>query len=639
MSTCHDGSGAAARPVLLQTPRIALVGAPNSGKTSVFNHLTGSHQRTANYPGVTVTRTVGEVRAPARPDGGRSPRTAPAVLLEDLPGTYSLTPASPDEEVVAEVLAGDHGDVPPPDAVLLVADATVLRRTLSLLAAVLDLGRPVALVLTMVDELAARGGGVDPAALSRALGVAVVPVVGHRGQGVPALRELLPDPSAWAQPAVPPPTQGTALRAWADSVLDAAAYHPPSADPRTRRLDAVLLHPVWGTVVFLVTMALFFQAIFTLATPLVDAVDGAFAGLGGWVAEHVGPPLLADFLATAIIGGVGGVLVFLPQILLLFLMISLLENIGYMARAAFLMDRVMAVSGLDGRAFVSMLSSVACAVPGIMSTRTIPSSRDRIATIMAAPLMTCSARLPVYLLLVSLLVDDGARWGPFGAQGLVLFGLYLLGGVSAMVAAWAFKTTVLRSGSLPFYLELPPYRVPAWRTVAVAVWHAASAFVRKVGTIILGTTVVLWALLTFPGPQLQDSYAAAFGRLVEPVFAPLGFDWRICVGLVGAMAAREVFVSTLGQIITAQDPENPISALSTLTYDHGAHAGDLVFTAPTVAALLVFFVYALQCFATIAVMRRETNSWRWPLVAFVYMGVLAYAMALLARLLVGALVG
>lgn len=438
---------------------------------------------------------------------------------------------------------------------------------------------------------------------------------------------------------MPPPTHGAELRAWADSVLAAAAYHPPSVDPRTRRIDHVLLHPLWGTLVFLVTMALFFQAIFTLAAPLVDAIDGAFAGLGGWVAEHVGPPLLADFLATALIGGVGGVLVFLPQIVLLFLLISLLENIGYMARAAFLMDRVMAVSGLDGRAFVSMLSSVACAVPGIMSTRTIPSSRDRIATMMAAPLMTCSARLPVYLLLVGLLVDEDARWGPFGLQGLVLFGLYLLGGVSAMVAAWAFKATVLRSGTLPFYLELPPYRVPSWRTVGLAVWHAASTFLRKVGTIILAVTVVLWVLLTFPGPGLEHSAAAAVGRAVEPVFAPLGFDWRICVGLIGSLAAREVFVSTLGQIVAAQDPENPLSALAGLTFDHGPHAGELVLTAPTTAALLVFFVYALQCVSTLAVMRRETNGWRWPAVAFGYLFVVAYVMALLTRVVVAALTG
>lgn len=339
-------------------------------------------------------------------------------------------------------------------------------------------------------------------------------------------------------------------------------------------------------------------------------------------------------------------LVFLPQIVLLFLLISLLEGVGYLSRAAFLMDRVMAVSGLDGRAFVAMLSSVACAIPGIMSTRTMPSSRDRIATMLSAPLMACSAGLPVYLLLVALLVPQDARWGPFGLQGLTLFLLYLAGGLSALVAASVLRSTVLRRGGLPFYLELPPYRVPALRTVVASVWAAAWTFLRKVGRIILVASAILWALMTFPTqtdrtegmtePQasayvLDHSYAAGLGRTIEPIFEPLGFEWRINVGLVGAMAAREVFVSTLGQVVAAEDPEDPQEALRQLTYTEGEHAGERIFTAPTIVALLTFFVYAMQCVSTLAVMRRESNSWRWPVVAFVYMSALAWVMAYLAR--------
>jgi ferrous iron transport protein B len=406
-------------------------------------------------------------------------------------------------------------------------------------------------------------------------------------------------------------------------------------------------------VVFFAVMALFFQTVFTLAAPVQNWIEALFAWLSGRVHAHVGNPWLSGLLGDALIGGVGGVVVFLPQIVLLFLLLALLEGVGYMARAAFLMDRVMSRFGLEGRAFVALLSSFACAVPGIMATRTLPSARDRLATMMAAPLMTCSARLPVYVLLIGLLVDPDAKVGPFGAQGMVMFGLYLLGAVSAMLAAWAFKRLGDRRGTpVPFFMELPPYRLPAPRAVLVAMWSSARAFLRKCSTVIVATSVLLWLLLNLPlhtdaqlraaGVDTTDavavsaytvdhSYAAGLGRLVSPVFDPLGFDWRINVGVLSAQAARETFVATLGQVAAAEDPEQPQQALRNMTRTGESRAGEPVFTAPTVAALLVYFVYALQCMATVAVLRRETGTWRWPAIALGYLTVLAWLMAYLAR--------
>ncbi|WP_432058315.1 ferrous iron transporter B [Streptomyces sp. bgisy022] len=640
MSTgCHDAGGADA--ALPQAPRIALVGAPNSGKTSIFNALTGLRAKTGNYPGVTVSRYVGT----ARTDRHRH-------LVEDLPGTYSLEPISPDEQITVDVLDGRQG-ADRPDALLLVVDATTLRRSLGFVAQVLARGLPVCAVVTFTDELARRQGRLDIDAFAQALGVLVLPVVGHRGLGIAQLREQLTTWRTWPAPVVAPPTEVGERDAWAESVLAFAGYRPPERHRITQRVDGVLLHPVWGTAVFFAVMMLFFQTVFTLAAPLQGWVETLFAWLSDQVDAHVGQPWLSGLLGDALIGGVGGVLVFVPQIVLLFLLLALLEGIGYLARAAFLMDRVMARFGLEGRAFVALLSSFACAIPGIMATRTLPSAKDRLATMMAAPLMTCSARLPVYVLLIGLLVDPAAKAGPFGAQGLVMFGLYLLGAVSAMLAAWGFKKLGDRHGRpVPFFMELPPYRLPAPRAVMVAMWSSARAFLRKCSTVIVATSVVLWLLLNLPlhtdaqlsvaGVDSTDSvavsaytvdhsYAAGLGQLVAPVFDPLGFDWRINVGVLSAQGARETFVATLGQVAAAEDPERPEQALAAMTYPDGPHAGEAVFTAPTIAALLVYFVYALQCMATVAVLRRETGTWRWPAIAFAYLTVLAWLMAYLAR--------
>ncbi|MEV4481604.1 ferrous iron transporter B [Micromonospora coxensis] len=637
---CHGGGVAAPAPT--EAVRIALVGSPNAGKTSVFNALTGLTAKTGNYPGVTVSRYVGTCRSgDAR------------FIVEDLPGAYSLEPISPDEQVAVDVLDGRLDGSGRPDALLMVLEATTLRRSLGLLAQVLGRGLPTCVVLTFTDELARRQGHLDVASLATALGVPVVPVLGHRGRGVDALRDRLTGWREWPVPVVPPPVEPSERDAWIESVLDFARYRAAQPHRTTQRIDAVLLHPVWGTLVFLAVMTLFFQTVFTLAAPLQDAVESLFALLGRLVDRHVDNPWLSGFLGDALIGGVGGVLVFLPQIALLFLLLALLEGVGYLSRAAFLMDRVMARVGLEGRAFVALLSSFACAIPGIMATRTLPSARDRLATMLAAPLMTCSARLPVYVLLISLLVDPSARWGPFGVQGLVMFGMYLLGAVSAMLTAWLFKRVVDRRGAvLPFYLELPPYRLPSARSVLIAVWDAAKSFLRKCSTIILVTTAALWLLLNLPLHSDADlrgagvdtgnpaavsayvvdhSYAAGLGRLVQPVFAPLGFDWRISVGVLSAQSARETFVATLGQVAAAEDPEQPTQALRDLTHPDGPHAGQPVFTPPTVVAVLVYFAYALQCMATVGVIRRETGTWKWPLVAFGYLTGLAWVLAFLAR--------
>ncbi|MFE2380674.1 ferrous iron transporter B [Streptomyces misionensis] len=646
--SAHCGPTGATTGTLAGATRLALVGSPNSGKSTLFNALTGLRTKTGNYPGVTVARYEGTARA------GKH-----EVVIEDLPGTYSLDPISPDEQVVADVLDPDNPDLGTPDGILVTLDATTLRRSLGLLAQVMLTGLPICVVLTFRDELARRGGTLDVAALRRALGVPVVAVTGGSRNDLAELQAALPDPASWERPVLPPPTDPAQRRAWVESLLASAGYEVPEIDQRTRRIDAVLLHPLWGTLIFFATMFAFFQIIFTVATPLQDAVQSVFDRLGTLVTEYVSNPLLSGFLGNALIGGLGSVVVFLPQIALLFLMISLLEGSGYLSRAAFLMDRLMARAGLEGRAFVALLSSLACAIPGIMATRSLPSAKDRFATMMGAPLMTCSARLTVYVLLTGLLVSPGSSVGPFGAQGVVMFALYLVGALSAMATAWVFKRFSSRGGPvLPFYMEMPSYRLPRPRAVADAIWSACKGFLAKVGRIILVVTVGLWLLLSLPmhsdaqlrsagvdpadrtavsAYEVDHSYAADIGHVIEPVFEPLGFDWRINVGVLGSLSAREVFVATLGQVAAAQNPDQPTEALTHMTYTDGPHQGQKLFTPATTAALLVFFLYALQCMSTIGVMRRETGSWKWPAVAFGYMFVLAWTMAFVTHTVVGAL--
>ena len=684
---CHCGSSNS-KTLVAGARRIALAGAPNAGKTSIYNALTGLRAKTGNYPGVTVTRSLGTCRI------GETDLT-----IEDLPGAYSLDPISPDEQVVRDVLTDASETVSTPDALVVVVDATTLRRGMNFVAEALALDLPTCLVVTMTDELTRRFGRLDVAALGQALGIPAVRVVGNRGIGMPELRERLTEVAHWQRPPLPPPTAGGEVASWADSILAAADYEAPQQDRVTAAVDRVLLHPILGSLVFFAIMYTFFQAIFTWAAPLQDAVEGGFSALGqlvhGWLDDS--HPLLAGLLGDGLIGGVGAVLTFIPQIIIMFLIIAFLEGVGYMSRAAFLMDKIMSRAGLEGRAFVALLSSFACAIPGIMATRTLPSAKDRVATMLAAPLMTCSARLPVYVLLTSLTVPGDAKIGPLGARGTVMFALYLLGAVSAMAAAWAVKRLTDRGGVLlPFYMEMPPYRLPRPRTVALMVWDACKGFVKKAGTVITLTTLVLWVLLNMPmrsdeqfdayctanaecaavstavedpasstvkgddGQTVTDpeeldklleaqktsytmdhSWGAAIGKTVQPVFEPLGFDWRINVAILSSLAARETFVATLGQIAAAEDPEQPSAHLATMTYQQDTltnKTGDQLFNPATIAAILVFFVYALQCMSTAAAMRRETGTWKWPVIAYSYMFVTAWVMAAVARFIVAMLV-
>ena len=682
---CHCGSGSS-KTLVAGSPRIALAGAPNAGKTSIYNALTGLHAKTGNYPGVTVQRSLGTCKI-----GGTT------LTIEDLPGAYSLDPISPDEEIVHDVLTGTSSTVSAPDALVVVVDATTLQRGMNFIAEALALDLPTCLVVTMTDELSRRTGRLNVAALGQALGIPAVRVIGHRGIGMPDLRAQLAQVATWERTPLPPPTDPDEITSWADSVLAAADYQAPQNDQITSAVDKVLLRPIPGTIVFFTIMFLFFQAIFTWAEPFKGAIEDGFGALGtlvhGWLdASH---PLIAGLLGDGIIGGVGAVLTFIPQIIIMFLIISVLEGVGYMSRAAFLMDKVMSIAGLEGRAFVALLSSLACAIPGIMATRTLPSTKDRVATMLAAPLMTCSARLPVYVIMISLTVDGGAKVGPFGARGVVMFALYLLGAVSAMAAAWVVKQLTDRGNILlPFYMEMPPYRMPRVRTIAIMVWDACKGFLKKAGTIITLTTVILWALLNIPmrsdaqfeafcasdtqcaaisaavddpssstvkgddgevvtDPEelgklldaqktsytMDNSWAAKAGKVVQPVFEPLGFDWRINVATLSSLAARETFVATLGQIAAAEDPEEPTSHLSAMTYQQDTltnKAGDQLFNPATVIAVLVFFVYALQCMATAGAMRRETGSWKWPVIAFTYMFVTAWVMAAATHAVVAA---
>lgn len=627
---------------------IGLLGNPNAGKSTLFNALTGLKAKVGNYPGVTVAKYTGTVQV----DGQE-------VLLEDLPGTYSLDPISPDEEVVAEAL--DLDSTHRPDGLVVVLDATSLRRSLGLLAQALQLGLPTTAVITFTDELARRRGWLDPVELSKAIGIPVLVVTAGHGAQVTDLKRHLLDPGSWARPVIPPPTTPSGTTAWISSVLAAAGHAQAAVDERTRRIDSVLLHPVSGMAIFLVAMFVFFQVIFTVAAPVQDLIANGFGWLGELVAEHITIGWLASLLANGVIGGVGGVLEFIPQIALLFLLLGLFESTGYMARVAYMMDRVMGRAGLEGRAFIAMLSSVACAVPGIMATRTLPSARDRLATMMTAPLMTCSARLPVYTLLIAMLVPADAKVWIFGAQGMVMFGMYLIGAIGAMLAAWVFKYLLRGKGpGLPFYMEMPSYRLPSWREVWRSVWDACVNFLRRVGGIILTLSILLWALLSLPitSPeqmaaagvdtsdevavaqyQIDNSVAADVGKAIQPVFEPLGFDWRITVGLVAAMGAREVFVATMSQVSAAENADDPSAELSAMTWLSGPHEGDPLFTPGVIAALLMFFAFALQCTSTIAALRRESGSWKWPAIAFGYMTTLAWLSAFVAKLIVDALVG
>ncbi|TNE47627.1 MAG: ferrous iron transporter B [Deltaproteobacteria bacterium] len=609
-------------------PLYVLVGSPNSGKSTLFNALTGLRVKVANYPGVTVERFEGVVALP----------NDKQLELVDLPGTYSLEPLSPEEQVTVSAVQGQMEGMSAPEGILFVCDCTSLERTLPQLGALLHMtDQPVVLVLTMLDELKARKGQVHPYKLERDLGIPVVGVVGNRGVGIQDLKDLLASPEKLERrsPQVPIPEDPAERFVWADEVLGRTYKAPAEGTPITDMLDKVLLHPVWGILVFLAVMVFFFQAIFQWAGPLQDGMEAGVLSLST-LAKGLPDGFFRSLLVDGIIAGVGGVVVFVPQIAMLFLLITLLEQVGYMSRAVFIIDRMMGWVGLDGRSFVSMLSSYACAIPGIMAARNIPDPKNRLVTILASPLMTCSARLPVYTLLIAAFVP-ATTYGIFNLQGLVMLGLYLLGGFAGMFLAMLLRRGPLRGSTMPFYIELPPYRAPTLMLVARAVWVPVWRFIKRAGTLILAASILLWLVLNYPqvsvpkdvtakGEQavssykIEHSYAAKLGKTFEPVIAPLGFDWRVGIGLIASLAAREVVVATLAQTYAVQASDEDTKALRKVLVHQlkppNSKGKNPVESLAVALSLLMFFVFALQCVSTLAVMQKETGSWKWPAISF-----------------------
>ena len=665
---------------------IALAGNPNSGKTTLFNAFTKLRQKVGNYPGVTVEKKTGTlVLAKDR-----------VVNVIDLPGMYSLSVRSPDEQIARDVLLGRASDTLKPDMVVCVVDAGNLERNLYLVSQIQDLGVPMIIALNMMDEVERQGRGIDVAKLSKRLGVPVIPTVANQNKGIEDLKQLIaqgvegtykrgwrmaPDleeeaghladvlvhnegfrpQEAFAealtflsQPKKPSYQEKTnaqihliqdrlqkkGLRArtaaiearydWIKSILkDSVKDESKKGPDLTARIDAVLTHKFFGWIFFAGIMGLVFYMIFTVAAVPMDLISRAFSQFGDWVVAVMPAGDLRDLMANGVIAGVGGVVMFLPQILILFLFIGLLQDTGYMARAAFIMDRVMNKVGLHGKSFIPLLSSFACAIPGIMSARTIESPKDRLVTILVAPLMSCSARLPVYAVMIAVIMPFATGWQK---AGLMLI-MYTIGIIGACCMAWFFKRTLLRSQKPVFIMELPPYRLPSWKAVVIHMWERSGLFLKRAGTVILAMSIILWALMTYPkhpgfekSEALKLSFAGQAGTIMEPVIKPLGYDWRIGIGLIGSFAAREVFVSTMSIVFNLGEDakENTLrEAFQKARWPDGR----ILFTPLACLSLMIFYVFALQCVSTIAVVYRETNSWRWPLFQFVYMAILAYLAA------------
>ena len=601
---------------------LALVGTPNSGKTSLFNALTGSRQKVANYPGVTVERKEGGFVTPS----GRQ------VSLVDLPGTYSLRGRSPDEEITRDMVLGRTPGEAVPDLVLCVADSTNLRLTIRLLLELKNTGRPLLLVLNMFDIATRRGVTVDVPRLSEALGVPVVTSIAVRKGGTAELLRRTDEIAAQAQPQVTEnlwePLTVAQLRATqreADRIIASTVSLPSRPDSWTARIDAVVLHPVAGLAILALILFVMFQAVFAWAQPLMELLSAAFGALGQFVHDTLPAGLLQSFLENGVISGVGSVIVFLPQIIIIFLFILLLEDFGYMARAAFLMDRIMGGAGLHGRAFIPLLSSFACAIPGIMATRVIDNRRDRLTTILIAPLMTCSARIPVYTLIISAFIPDTQVWGWANLRGLVMFGLYAAGILSALGVSFLIKFFMLRDyAPAPFMLELPDYKMPRPKSIAIGIYTRAKMFLQRAGTTIFSMMVLIWFLASFPtppagaaGPAINYSLAAMIGKALEPLLAPLGFNWQIAVALIPGMAAREVAVAALGTVYAIEGGKEAAEQIGQVLATKWSLA--------TALSLLAWYIFAPQCASTLAVIRRETGSWKWMAVTFGYMFALAYA--------------
>jgi len=675
-------------------PCIAIVGNPNSGKTTVFNLLTGLRQKVANYPGVTVEKKIGECFS----QHGKKLR------LIDLPGAYSLNARSPDEAVLRDVLLGRQPGTPRPNRVVCIVDASNLERHLYLVTQVLELGLPAILVLNMIDVVAERQQAIDATALSKRLGIPVIPMQATTGQGITELkaalsREDLPLPN-WTAPPLPESIHAELTRThedlvklgalsneaglleplyllsdhdpghtgqsavamhdvirhrdrlehafpgWEDTLADARytaidklcaeTWMRPQVRPvtNTQKIDRVLLHPLWGGLIMLLVLGFILWTIFSLAEGPMSLIENAFAWLSTQVIRILPPGDLHDLIADGVIAGVAGVVVFLPQIMILFFFIGLMEDTGYMARLAFIWDRVMGWAGLNGKAFLPILGSHACAIPGIMATRTIDSPKDRLITILVAPLASCSARLPVYLLLISALVPNDQV--PPSTKALFLLALYGLGVAGAFFFAWLFSRTLMRHAATPMILEMPSYKWPSLGSILVQVWQRARLFLARAGSVILGLSILIWFASTYPKTDttdatlaLENSFAGQAGKLIEPVIAPLGYNWKIGIGLIGSFAAREVFVSTMSVVyaVESEDEEDLAPLRQRLREDRRAD-GTPVFTPLVCLSLLIFYVFAMQCISTLAIVKRETNTWKWPLFQLGYMTGTAYLLSL-----------
>jgi ferrous iron transport protein B len=624
MSHCSPGGGVAVEPsrprVAGKLSTVALIGPPNSGKSTLFNRLTGLRQKVANYPGVTVEQHSARM-------GGIGHRE---LTLIDLPGIYSLQSYSEDARVAVDVLQGNMPGTPVPDAVLLVLDALQLNRQLMLAAPVLAMGLPTLVLLNMSDLMTSRGGEIDPLALARELGAPVAMISATKGTGFDAIGRFLTRLSEPAesklQPMQLPVLQNAAsCHQWATQVSSRTKYKAPLSPDWTRRLDSVLLHKIWGPLIFLAVVIGVFQVVFAAGLPLSDWLTEIFTKAGAAVVNFLPVPWLQVLLRDGIWNGVQAVMVFLPQILLLFLVIGVLEDSGYLARAALIADRVMRSIGLNGKAFIPLLSAYACAVPAIMATRTIENKRDRLATILVAPFMTCAARLPIYTLIIAAFIPNRPILGDFfGLRAAVMLSLYLLGFLAALGTARLLKSSILKANSAPFILELPQYRWPTPRSIGLRLLDRGQVFVKQTGTVILVVTFGLWLLSIVPfhggsAAPLTQSVIGKLGHWIEPVLRPLGFNWKIGIGLLSSIIAREVIVGTLGTLYGADPATQSVGLQAALRHD---------MTIGGAIALVVFFAFAMQCTSTLAVVRRETNSLKWPAVQFFYMTGLAYLAAL-----------
>lgn len=596
----------------MDTKNIALVGNPNCGKTSLFNTLTGTRQKVANYAGVTVERKEGFFKLPS----------GDTVRVLDLPGTYSLKPSSLDEEVTRAVCFGELKGEVIPDIFVCVVDATNLHLHLSLVLEVRALNRPMLLVLNMMDEVRKRGISIDTTKLSQLLGIPVVESVAVKTKGIQGLLTQLDQKNLFVAPYHSDLSHFDQIKYITKQVI----LKNDNGDKRTAFLDKIFLHPVFGLLILTFTMFVMFQAVFIWAQPLISFVEDSISWFGGAIGPLITHPLLRSLVVDGVIAGAGSVLAYMPQILILFFFILILEESGYLPRAAFLLDKLMSKAGLSGRSFIPLLSSFACAIPGVMATRSISSERDRLATIMIAPLMTCSARLPVYALLIAAFIPNKLVYGWLSLQGLVLFGLYMSGIVSALLVSLFLKLVRKDKTESIFIFELPTYRIPDVRNVALGLYDRATIFLKRVGGIIVALSILLWFLVTFPlppdnptMPPINYSIAGQLGHLIHPIFAPIGFTWEICIALIPAMAAREVIIAALGVIYAMSGDEDAVTQ-TLLSQISGPDGWGLA----TGMSLLVWFIFPPHCLATLATIRRETGSWKQPVVMAVYLFSLAY---------------